>query len=449
MANYELVLCHHGVKGQQWGERSAPWYPIDAYRDHLKKSGYSKESIDRIMGKVNSGSSDRSIGRTVKKETKKLEKKHRKQREAATARLAKLREKKAVEKQQTDEKENAMKKGDLDYLQKNKDNFSNEEMKQLEDRYKANKQVDDLINERNFENGQRKAKELAAKMDVAINVAGKGADLIDKGSRVYNSVAKVVNAFTDNELPIIGEKNSKPKVTVNETIDETKGTINKVVTDANGNTKTTTTYTDEQKRKNAADALEKANQKERDAHKNDVYTKTYDHEGKLAYEKSEVYTDRGKEVTEHQYKEQGNNKKKNKGGNQDNSNNQNNQQNQKKENDFKDNTKKSENQVTEKRQSDEAVDRWVEKQRQKIVEEYNEDARYQEKRAKEEAEARAIPKTNYAFNNVHSMSQLNQKYNEASGTLASMYKNGIITEARYRKEIGDLISAFNSARAKV
>ena len=34
----EKSLSHHGVKGQKWGERNAEWYPIDAYKKHLRNA---------------------------------------------------------------------------------------------------------------------------------------------------------------------------------------------------------------------------------------------------------------------------------------------------------------------------------------------------------------------------------------------------------------------------
>lgn len=36
---YNGELYHHGVEGQKWGTRNAAWYPIDAYKKHLRKNG--------------------------------------------------------------------------------------------------------------------------------------------------------------------------------------------------------------------------------------------------------------------------------------------------------------------------------------------------------------------------------------------------------------------------
>jgi hypothetical protein len=36
---YNGALYHSGVRGQKWGVRNAAWYPIDAYKRHLKRTG--------------------------------------------------------------------------------------------------------------------------------------------------------------------------------------------------------------------------------------------------------------------------------------------------------------------------------------------------------------------------------------------------------------------------
>ena len=45
----EESLSHHGIKGQKWGDRKVPWYPISAYEEHLRKQGYSKDEIKKSL----------------------------------------------------------------------------------------------------------------------------------------------------------------------------------------------------------------------------------------------------------------------------------------------------------------------------------------------------------------------------------------------------------------
>ena len=45
----EESLSHHGVKDQKWGDRKVPWYPISAYKEHLRKQGYSEDEIKKSL----------------------------------------------------------------------------------------------------------------------------------------------------------------------------------------------------------------------------------------------------------------------------------------------------------------------------------------------------------------------------------------------------------------
>ena len=37
--DYRNFLEHHGIAGQKWGVRKAPWYPISAFKDSVKRAG--------------------------------------------------------------------------------------------------------------------------------------------------------------------------------------------------------------------------------------------------------------------------------------------------------------------------------------------------------------------------------------------------------------------------
>ena len=62
----ELYLAHHGIKGQKWGKRNGPPYPLDA-QDHSaaeKKAGWRK-SLEKSTGSVKSHSRPNDDDRVV------------------------------------------------------------------------------------------------------------------------------------------------------------------------------------------------------------------------------------------------------------------------------------------------------------------------------------------------------------------------------------------------
>lgn len=128
-------LMHHGRKGQKWGKKNGPPYPLD-YSD------LSPEEIKQAKGE-------------------------------------------------------AIARGDKDELQKNFNHFTNKEAEQVIERFNINQRINDL-NKLDVKNNMKKVEDLASK----INTYN---DAFEKGSKLYNSAAKICNAFFDKDLPIIGE----------------------------------------------------------------------------------------------------------------------------------------------------------------------------------------------------------------------------------------------------
>ena len=46
--DYRYYLEHHGISGQKWGVRKAPWYPISDYEAHSDRAG---DEAQKIFGK--------------------------------------------------------------------------------------------------------------------------------------------------------------------------------------------------------------------------------------------------------------------------------------------------------------------------------------------------------------------------------------------------------------
>lgn len=179
MSNY--YLAHHGILGQKWGKKNGPPYPLD----------YKKLS----------------------------------------------------EEERAKAKESAIRRGDVKEAQFNKEYFTDQEVRQVMERFDLNQKlskVADPVKQSNFE-----------KIENFVNKADRTAKMLDKGTDVWNTVAKISNGLgllKPNELPVIDKRDpwNKPKEkekTIKKTefydIENGKATRTKwVETDSDGNSKT-------------------------------------------------------------------------------------------------------------------------------------------------------------------------------------------------------------------
>lgn len=177
---YELIynaeLKHHGIKGQKWGVENGPPYPLD----------YSKLSA----------------------EEKKLA------------------------------KESAIRRGDVKEASayKNREEFTDQELQQLMNRFNANQKLSELSTEK-VKNGLDKAEEIADKL-------GRAANIINKTSNFYNNAAKVSNALIGTDLPIIGGEKKKTTHTTTYEKDAKGNLIKSTVVDDDVNGRRVTTIRD-------------------------------------------------------------------------------------------------------------------------------------------------------------------------------------------------------------
>lgn len=174
-------LAHHGILGQKWGKKNGPPYPLD----------YKKLSAEEKQ-------------------------------------LAKA---------------DAIRRGDLDEVQLNRNYFTDDEVRAAINRFKLNSELS-KINEKHVKTGLEKFEDFT-------NNAKRVSDAVENGSKAWNTFAKVSNSLhltKPNDLPVIDMRNPWDKVEnkmkgkkeeIFETIDGKKVKTKTVETDKDGNIKTT------------------------------------------------------------------------------------------------------------------------------------------------------------------------------------------------------------------
>lgn len=148
--NSQPYFEHHGILGMKWGKRNGPPYPLD----------YSKLS----------------------------------------------------EEERAKDKERVRKEGDIDSVayKKNRQYFSDQEIQDVINRYNLNSRINQLsMDNAKMKAGKSKTEQMADNLAKVADVGNKLANGIQAGTNVYNNVAKIMNAFGDSDLPIIGQ--SKPE----------------------------------------------------------------------------------------------------------------------------------------------------------------------------------------------------------------------------------------------
>ena len=185
MEYYSLIknntLSHHGIKGMSWGNRRAEWYPIDKYEAHLRSMGYSDRVIKKKMRKAEKG-----------------EAKYQKQLAKTRAKnLAKAQRSKSYALKLKKEKEDIIKRGDIEKALERIDDFSNEELKIIADRNQAKINI-----------VKAKTNAMISKLSTVEEVVKKATSITSNSVAIYNNVAKVANAFGDYNLPILGQNNN-------------------------------------------------------------------------------------------------------------------------------------------------------------------------------------------------------------------------------------------------
>lgn len=140
MEYYSLIknntLSHHGIKDMSWGIRRAEWYPIDKYREHLKNLGYDEKTINKKMKKAERGEA-KYKKQVAKTRAKNLIK-------AQETRKANINAKNE-ENQNKKTKEELIKSGDIKEINKNVQDYTNEEINKAITRHNTVKNLSDEV----------------------------------------------------------------------------------------------------------------------------------------------------------------------------------------------------------------------------------------------------------------------------------------------------------------
>ena len=148
MTYNQYYLCHHGIKGQKWGKKNGPPYPLD----------YSK-----------------------------LSKEERYQ-----------------------AKKNAIKAGNVKEANANVDYFDNKEIQEVLDRY-FKKQDLSKIATKDIKTGKQKVEDILSVANLVVRATSTGIQVYNNTAKIRNAINKASVGKDAKDWPIIGEGGGKKK----------------------------------------------------------------------------------------------------------------------------------------------------------------------------------------------------------------------------------------------
>ncbi len=172
-------LYHHGVKGMKWGVRRTPEQlghkPRGNRKKKLKGSPSAIEKAKKAIARYKQESA-------AKKSKKQAEEEAKKNKKAQVS------------------KEDLLKSRDARLIYQNAHLLSDQELRDINNR---------LVTERNIK--KMADENTKSKVDKLISTGKTLNDALDTGSKFYNNIAKIANAFGGTDLPIVGETKGKGK----------------------------------------------------------------------------------------------------------------------------------------------------------------------------------------------------------------------------------------------
>jgi len=205
-------LYHHGIKGQKWGIRrfqnpDGTWKFAGKKRRRLSADAQARADRKTEIKNLKS-KSDLDTAKASYKVTKERNKQAVKAAKADTTSIGKkikgavkdqIEKKKAQKKEATADE--IIRSGDLNKVIKNKDKLTNEQLNDAIRRMELEQKLSD-VSAKKKQSGVDAYKRFADTVSTTANMTS-------NGITIYNNVAKVLNAFTDKELPTIGSGNQQ------------------------------------------------------------------------------------------------------------------------------------------------------------------------------------------------------------------------------------------------
>lgn len=188
----ESCLSHHGILGQRKGIRLGPPYPLGS-NAHSSAQKKAAKSAGIIVG----GSSGKGSIANLFKRKKPVQ-------QAAPKEQPKQEERPETPEEHKAKREAAIKSGDPNKIRKYRDELTNDELTKAMDRVALNKRLDAIDT----------PPSAFDRIDKAMKTANTLADWAGTGIKVYNTVAKVHNSFSDKDSQwkkIDGNPSSKKK----------------------------------------------------------------------------------------------------------------------------------------------------------------------------------------------------------------------------------------------
>lgn len=190
-------LYHHGILGQRKGQRNGPPYP-------LSRSQHS--STEKRLAKISSS-------RGAKVAQKAAVKAYKNKVKTLNANKKKADQQKREQEKLASKKAKLLKTRNISKIYKNANLFTDDELKNISNRFKLENDLKDIKNQ-GFIN---KGKNFVNTLDIAANATDKASKIATNGVSIYNNVAKVMNSVYGADMKLVGDKAEKPSNKVEQT----------------------------------------------------------------------------------------------------------------------------------------------------------------------------------------------------------------------------------------